>query len=251
MEDLRLKDILHRLSVSRADAAWRDHVAAWEALYRLVRPFVFTIAYRRLGGRDTAQDATQEALLRAVRYFRSSPDLDTLERRWKLITAEDPDAFHRWLARVCITTVIDLQRRSNPASPEAGYTIEDAYACGLLPQSQHLEHQVLGAEYARMLPAFFVLLTSIDRSCLSLAIEKLATAEGCCTLPERFIWMKGFLQNAPEIRTTGRRHELLHQLAAELQKSPNALFVALYRLNRKFRQAENEVFGIQAPLDTP
>ncbi|HUE00063.1 MAG TPA: sigma factor [Bryobacteraceae bacterium] len=245
-----LKSILHRLSVSRADsAATKDYLAAWEDLYRLVRPFVFTIAYRRLGDLDSAQDATQEALLRTVKHFHSPGDLETEKKRWNLIAAEDPDAFHRWLAKVCITTAIDLQRGSNPANSKEGYTIEDASAFGLLPVSSRVEDRVLGSQYASMLPAFFDLLSSLDPSGLSRSIEKLAAAEGCRTLSERFIWMKQFLENSREIRT--RRHELLHQLATELGKPASRLYVSLYRLKRKFRQAEAKVFGTHATLGSP
>jgi RNA polymerase sigma factor (sigma-70 family) len=63
-DEKRLADALARLAVRRRDRE------AWETLYRVMRPFVYSVAYRRLrGSAALAEDATQEVFLRLVRSF--------------------------------------------------------------------------------------------------------------------------------------------------------------------------------------
>jgi RNA polymerase sigma factor (sigma-70 family) len=81
------------LAVSRSDPA------AWETLYRHVRPFVLATVYRRLGSvQGLAEDATQEVFLRLLR----SCPFEKLR---------DPDAFRGYVWRVSDNVARTYRRR--------------------------------------------------------------------------------------------------------------------------------------------
>ena len=100
-EEKRLADALARLAIRRRDRE------AWETLYGVMRPFVYSVVYRRLGGSAAlAEDATQEVFLRLVR---SSP-FDRLRK---------VDAFRGYTWRVADNVALTYRRRllAHPTAP--------------------------------------------------------------------------------------------------------------------------------------
>ena len=53
----------------KALAADRSDEQAWTGLYKQMRPYIFTVAYRKLSGQsEPAEEITQDVFLRLVRY---------------------------------------------------------------------------------------------------------------------------------------------------------------------------------------
>jgi RNA polymerase sigma-70 factor (ECF subfamily) len=93
VDEKHLVDALSTLAVRRRD---RD---AWETVYRLMRPFVYSVVYRRLrGSADLAEDATQEVFLRLVRSFPFG-------------RLREVDAFRGYVWRVANNVALTYQRR--------------------------------------------------------------------------------------------------------------------------------------------
>lgn len=77
-------------------AGWQDTRAEFETLMRRHHRTVFNIAYRLTGNRDDAEDLTQEAFIRAFRFFdRYNRDMP----------------FENWMYRIVNNAFIDMLRR--------------------------------------------------------------------------------------------------------------------------------------------
>jgi len=110
LDDRRIEEILARLAEERGDER------PWTELYTRLRPFVYTIAYRRTNGsQEMAKDAAQEVFLRLVKYCPFG----------KMTTAGE---FRAYLAVVTRNVVSVLRQRQQSSAPEASD-----------PQAQDLE----------------------------------------------------------------------------------------------------------------
>jgi RNA polymerase sigma factor (sigma-70 family) len=101
LDDQRIEGILVQLAEERSDEA------AWTDLYTRLRPFVYTLAYRRTNGsHEMARDAAQEVFLRLVKYC-------PFER---MATAGE---FRAYLSVVTRNVVSVLHQRQQISAPEA------------------------------------------------------------------------------------------------------------------------------------
>lgn len=106
-----LQAVIERLATSPADED------AWAHLYRLMRPYVFAVVYRRVRGvAGLAEDITQEVF---IRLARSRP----------FVRVRDADAFRRYVWRVADnvarTHVRGLMRRAAVEAQSGGAMHEE------------------------------------------------------------------------------------------------------------------------------
>jgi RNA polymerase sigma factor (sigma-70 family) len=95
LDEKRLQISLDRLRISKTDAQ------AWEDLYRLLWPYVYTHMYRRLGGnRFLAEESSQEVMLRLLQHT------DFLSENHKSIS------FLSYVKNLCNWLIIDIFRKT-------------------------------------------------------------------------------------------------------------------------------------------
>lgn len=134
---------------------------ALETAVREHARLVYRIAYSVLRNHHDAEDATQEAFLRVLRYRR------------KLEGVDDPKT---WLARIAWRTAVERSKRR----PEISLSEEEigSMAEQLTSQAASAEQNALGNEMERLLTSLISRLPEQLRDCLRLStVEELAPAE--------------------------------------------------------------------------
>ena len=144
---------------SATNARTNDH--ALEVAVREHARLVYRIAYSVLRNHHDAEDATQEAFVRVLRYRR------------KLEGVQDPKT---WLARIAWRVAIERNKRR----PEISLSeTEVSHAIGELPsQLASAEEKTLGREMALLLELLMAALPEPLRNALTLStVEELAPHE--------------------------------------------------------------------------
>jgi len=141
-------------------------VEAFDTIMAETQGRVMGLAYRLLGDRELAKDASQEAFLRA---FRS------------LGTFRLGDPFSAWIGRICANVCFDLMKRR-----EAGkITASDPLVLESIPSPDSLgaEDAILLNQRRALVQRALAILSAAERSALVLRdIEGLSTEEAAQTL---------------------------------------------------------------------
>ena len=84
--------------------AMRGDPQAFEELVTPLEKMVWSVAYRILGSREDAEDAAQDAMIRAYRSIRSY---------------REEASFKTWMYRIAVTAALDLRRKKSTRQAES------------------------------------------------------------------------------------------------------------------------------------